>query len=350
MAFNNLGRELYERTLDMAGKSILLKKKKDAVRLLKESPDDFLDKLSATAYRCGRPHKFEALKQALHWVGDYNTVTHYFVDIGKTTLKEYNDSVQGFSSQQFFDLGDEYTVEINFEFGTVLLNFTSFSEDTSLSINGHKILGSFDLFASIDREVTNGFTAPITTPITTAYLGEDNRLLLAYVPGGLLSLGTKHKTVDAVYNDHPCKIELIRGKADDIHVALLSAALMSVIHVLAVKNTVQIRNNKKSQHPTKTTNTPHVKHDHVHIIYDDKVVPLQRYISEHPSEYVYKGGHHASPVPHVRRGFYRKSRGRGDYDLVNGEYIYVGDKQGKYSYVSATHVGTKNDTVIIYKA
>lgn len=350
MAFNNLGRELYERTLDTAGKNILLKKKKNAVKLLKDNPEGFLTELSAIAYRCGRPHKFEALKQALHWVEDYSKTTHYFVEINdNTTLGEVSNLLTDFNSEKILELGKEYTVEVNFDYGTLLLNFTQF-EDGYLNINGHNIVGALDVFASIDRSITESFTAPLTTPITTVYLGENNRLLLAYVPGGLLSYGTKHKTAKAVLEGETYNMELISGKPDDAYVSLLSAGLIGIFQILSVKNTVKIRNSKRNK-ASENSSAP-VKADQAcaHVIYEDKVVPLQRYITEHASEYVYKGGHHASPVPHERRGFYRRSNGRGDYNFVNGDYIYVGGKQGKYSWVPSTHVGGKNDTVIIYKA
>lgn len=66
----------------------------------------------------------------------------------------------------------------------------------------------------------------------------------------------------------------------------------------------------------------------------DKVIHLHTYVKEY--SYVgnqeYKGGHHKSPIEHNRRGYYRRSRGVGDYDYVNGEFVYVGKKQGKYSF------------------
>lgn len=82
----------------------------------------------------------------------------------------------------------------------------------------------------------------------------------------------------------------------------------------------------------------------------DVYVPLTAYFAHERKTTVYKGGHHASPKEHDRRGYYRKSRGRGDYDLVNGEIKYVGNMKGKYSLVSPTHVnGEKSSTVKIYK-
>lgn len=72
---------------------------------------------------------------------------------------------------------------------------------------------------------------------------------------------------------------------------------------------------------------------------DDKYISLAVYNSNTRERKEPKGGHHASPVEHDRRGFYRKSRGRGDYDLIDGQYVYVGDMKGRYSKVAPTHVG-----------
>lgn len=79
----------------------------------------------------------------------------------------------------------------------------------------------------------------------------------------------------------------------------------------------------------------------------DTYVPLAEYKTV-KSEY--KGGHHRSPVPHSRRGFYRRSRGRGDYELINNKFVYVGEMQGHYSYVTATSVNSdkKRNNVRVY--
>lgn len=86
---------------------------------------------------------------------------------------------------------------------------------------------------------------------------------------------------------------------------------------------------------------------------DDKIVmlPLHEYVKEYREshKHEYKGGHHASPVAHTRRGYYRKSRKHGDYIKQGDQFIYVGNKQGDYSFVRATHVNSKNDRVIVYQ-
>lgn len=91
----------------------------------------------------------------------------------------------------------------------------------------------------------------------------------------------------------------------------------------------------------------HVVHEDVS---EDRIVPLHVYTKEYePSIHgESKGGHHASPVEHDRRSHYRKSRGRGDYELVDGKMVYVGDMKGHYSLVNSTHVNGKKKS-IIYK-
>ena len=82
----------------------------------------------------------------------------------------------------------------------------------------------------------------------------------------------------------------------------------------------------------------------------DKLVPLHLYVKEYePSvRSSYKGGHHASPIEHDRRAYYRRSRGVGDYELRDGQFINVGKGNGKYSLVTATHVnGVKKS--VVYK-
>lgn len=85
----------------------------------------------------------------------------------------------------------------------------------------------------------------------------------------------------------------------------------------------------------------------------DKIVmlPLHEYVKEyresHPQEY--KGGHHASPVAHMRRGYYRKARKHGDYVKKGDKFTYVGNGEGNYCFVRATQVNNKTDRVLVYQ-
>lgn len=130
--------------------------------------------------------------------------------------------------------------------------------------------------------------------------------------------------------------------------------------ILAVTYAISCYINRKeiaygSTRTRKPVDTPkvHIRHS----IGDraDKIVmlPLAEYVKtyEPAKPYEYKGGHHASPISHVRQAFYRKSRGRGDYERQGEDFVYVGDMQGSYSYVSETVVNKDKvaDTVTIYQ-
>lgn len=79
----------------------------------------------------------------------------------------------------------------------------------------------------------------------------------------------------------------------------------------------------------------------------ERVLPLVQYIKEYcPSKpYVYKGGHHKSPVSHPRSGYYRRSK-CGDHVLRDGEFVKVPKGMGSYTYVQPTLVNADKDSVL----
>lgn len=86
---------------------------------------------------------------------------------------------------------------------------------------------------------------------------------------------------------------------------------------------------------------------------NDKVImlPLVEYVKEYKASipYVYKGGHHASPVAHQRSGYFRKSK-QGSYIRTDTGFKFVGKGNGDYTYVQPTVVNNKTDRIIIFKA
>lgn len=144
----------------------------------------------------------------------------------------------------------------------------------------------------------------------------------------------------------------VLSKPDDLaglHLPPADTVLRIINHVLYCYNNraCLIRKNGKARKKYEScrVHTPSLEKNKT-----DIYVPLTAYFAHERKTTVYKGGHHASPKEHDRRGYYRKSRGRGDYDLVNGEIKYVGNMKGKYSLVSPTHVnGEKSSAVKIYK-
>ena len=91
--------------------------------------------------------------------------------------------------------------------------------------------------------------------------------------------------------------------------------------------------------------TPDIQHK-------DKVVmlPLHEYVADYKAShpYEYKGGHHASPTAHTRRGYYRRSK-HGDY-IRNADNTFTKVEKGKgnFTFVKPTVVNSKTDRVTVY--
>ena len=80
------------------------------------------------------------------------------------------------------------------------------------------------------------------------------------------------------------------------------------------------------------------------IVYSNTVV--SRSSADKP-KHVSKGGTHRSPVEHDRSGHYRRVKSnRGDFILVDGEYIKVEDKTGTHCYVRPSHINGRKGTVV----
>ena len=79
----------------------------------------------------------------------------------------------------------------------------------------------------------------------------------------------------------------------------------------------------------------------------ERVMPMFTYVKEYcPSKpYVYKGGHHKSPVSHTRSGYFRRSR-CGDHILKDGEFVKVEKGLGQYTYVAPQLVNASKDSVL----
>ena len=79
----------------------------------------------------------------------------------------------------------------------------------------------------------------------------------------------------------------------------------------------------------------------------ERVMPMFTYVKEYcPSKpYVYKGGHHKSPVSHTRSGYFRRSR-CGDHILKDGEFVKVAKGLGQYTYVAPQLINASKDSVM----
>lgn len=72
--------------------------------------------------------------------------------------------------------------------------------------------------------------------------------------------------------------------------------------------------------------------------YHERIVNLNKYVQERVREKKeWQGGHHASPVPHMRSGYYRRCK-NGEYVIKDGQYVKVPRGQGRFVYVSPCSV------------
>ncbi len=155
--------------------------------------------------------------------------------------------------------------------------------------------------------------------------------------------------------------ERINGR--DYHIAKMNEQLITTIYDFQLPNPSEIIDavsyalycygnmpvlNRKNGRVARTykEHKVHISNNHT----GDKYVPLHTYADEyHPAiKQEWKGGHHSSPVPHDVRGYYRKSRGRGNYDLKDGKFVFVGNMKGEYSFVESFKTGKDKQEKVIY--
>ena len=350
--FRNLGREIYEETLNRTANDVLGKKKKDLLRILGEDAKFNLNNLKVMASRTGRTPKFENLKQALSFTLRYKNIAHYYVD---TTGFENRQDTLNSNWSILRELGSYNTIEFNIDDETTIIAyFTDLSDDSKediLWVDDKRVVATVYLFAKFNGYNYKKF---FLAPATIAYILEDDSILYAYVDKHPVGRSTTHYTQLFRMDTLKFPIEIARDE-NELMRSYFGMTLVCAEQIVSVKNSVKIVKRKsitKSESSSKRVASS-VKLNVVHIMSEDHLVPLQKYLYEYSesTRKPYQGGTHASPIPHERRGHYRKSRGKGDYILEDGEFKYVGDMKGNYSWVSATKVNeNKKNNVVIYKA
>lgn len=142
-------------------------------------------------------------------------------------------------------------------------------------------------------------------------------------------------------------------ESEEYNIRLTQTTLQMLMAVLAdLTYIAYVYNNRGTLNRSNGKARKHYEQHKVHVVREDatvdKIIPLHVYAKEYEPSIrgEGKGGHHASPVEHDRRSHYRRSRGRGDYELVDGKMVYVGEMRGHYSLVSSTHVSGKKKSVI----
>lgn len=351
MSFNNFGRELYNEAINKVARDVLLKKKKDLERLMKgKTSEEVISYVRGVAKRSGRISKFEANKQALGFALNYESGMHYFVDFASSSIS-IGAGVN--SAKIIHEVGNDYTIEFTVTDELTMLGRYIYlgddAEDCQIFIDGKRVYSCIVLFGKVYYPTAK--SVPVTQPITIAYLLEDTAYF-ASCGSHPLTINCARKSVKFKFGEHMTEINIL--EASEFLEACFDTFLLCAKSVYDVQKSVKVRKRRNVSNETSTSSSTQKNVSVPSVVYEDKLVTLQRYIYEYePSiKRESKGGHHASPIEHDRKDFYRKSRGRGDYELVDGKFVYVGNKEGHYSYVPKTHVNGKDGKkpVLIYKA
>lgn len=132
--------------------------------------------------------------------------------------------------------------------------------------------------------------------------------------------------------------------------SITEAGLASPIEILGfVMSLVDkyVNREKLSRKPTESGSLRSIMIEHENVDEDTtKVLSLYQYTKEYKQSkpYVYKGGHHKSPVSHPRSGYYRRCK-HGDYVLEDNEFKKVTKGLGQFTYVRPTLVNANKDSV-----
>jgi hypothetical protein len=358
MGFDNYGRWLYNRSLEVIPNSVFGMKKKDYSHLLSSVEDKkklINEKLYKMASYTGRRTNFAVTHDAIDLTAHYDSILHFYysaLNIDWTIFDYINDV-------KITDV-PELTIEMPTGDGDIwFVHVKPFMDGIPLTYKDKYKWAENGLVASVYLNNAKEFSAncmyskykDVTPIFGLAILKDEYHISVgpAYKFDASLVKLSKNSTL-GIYNlidldsDKPVNAYFVRMSYKIIY------AIMYCVHCYNHRDTIQKAGSV--EHKIYKEHAVHVVRsstDNEKAEITDKLVNLNAY--HVTGEYTYKGGHHSSPIEHDRKGFYRKSRGRGDYNLVDGFYIFVGNKQGAYSYVRATHVnGTKpaSKTVKVY--
>ena len=375
--FSNLGRQIVDSAVTYMSREVLKKKKKDLIRIMEKEGDNTPSYLMSVARRTHNTDAFERNVSGFSVALDYKSATHYYV----ASLPEaiaITHTPSGGIMECLDTFGDVSTIETSVPDIDIFAQIINLSKDKfsegDVTINGKAIAYSFHVFLR-SKERPFGL---VHYPLFYVYVGEDYKTLF-FIANHCHPMSSAFSTLPAVFtlDGSPYNVDIV--DVSDKHSALITAIYERLTNCIAYiySEISRCKSNKIKEDDAsaflmdflnkaingkldkstteKSVRAVSVAHESkVEVEVEDKLVPLHRYLKEYAPtvKRVSKGGHHASPVPHDRRGYYRKSRGRGDYDLINGEFVFVGDMQGTYSWVSATHVGnkkSKKEQTLIYK-
>lgn len=356
MGFDNYGRWLYNRSFEIIPNSVFGMKKKDYSHLLSSVEDKkqlINEKLYRMASYKGKHSDFMIVQDAIDLTAHYDSILHFYYDkwdIDWTSFNSINDV-------KICDV-PELTIEMPVGDGrTWFAHVKPFIDSVPSAYSSSYKWAEKGLSVVLYLNTADGLNANC---LFSKYKEIAPAFKITVIPGKYyISVGDAYeysnKLVDMT-NESNINISNVinpdSDKAVNTYFSYVSYnviyAIMYCVHCYNHRATIS----KPGKHKTSKLHEVRIvqiSKDDIKAEPTDKLVDLMTYCSA--EKHAYKGGHHSSPVEHDRKGFYRRSRGKGDYDLVDGNFIWVGNKQGYYSYVRSTHVnGVKSvkKTVKVY--
>ena len=365
MKFQNFARSHFDFGVNILAQSQFKMKKKLFLQKLRSQPREDMFKMLNRVLYSGKSLSIQTLLYLMRHAYDFDKALRFYVkDVPKLTdemvntdisiLLRHSDSI----IVETFVMGETpVTIELTRNFSTPCID----------AEYAYRVDIVPDVKTIIDEHKENypGLTLPVEMsiePACTLFIAEDFKEYI--VTTGRFSLVSRKAkdpgimTVDEAgyrYEVNILKRDAALDENSEIAfntegfcstlASVATRALVYTAYMYANRGSLTRKNGKARK------SYEHSQVHHVHkesAVVEDKLVPLHEYVKEYePSEHKdYKGGHHASPAEHDRRAYYRRSRGVGDYDLVDGSFVNVGKGNGKYSLVRSTHVdGTKTKKV-----
>lgn len=362
--FDNNARGLYEDGLRYIASDLVGIKKKDLIRKMNNFSDcdKFMDWVIKSAILRGKSRLVDEMVATLAYCYDFESAKRFYIpkSVRNSDVEDINVS----ADELFKDIDGAVYIETMAKDLKVILRCSKLDVPINLSSASYKYciniftyesdilnktLVVYDTYKSIAKYAkfmsvlfTEDFEKfSVIVPKSNEFINK----CCDVVPLTMIS-GEERAQVDVLVS-----LEYSSGKHKETASAIFSIAQIAqncakyVMYCYNNRYTLSRKNGKARRH---------YESNKVYTAKEDKsvdtLISLRTYVKEYESstESVYKGGHHASPIEHDRCAYYRKSRGVGDYDLVNGEFVYVGSKKGSYSYVKPTHVNGKKK-FIVYK-
>lgn len=335
--FKNVTREFYEREVSYIASNICKCKKKDLIKKLEAFSNDEDCWAYINKYFALRGMFLTTPKEVTDYVYAFGKAKRYFVADTKSITEQTTNL--DFLDNLFEDDCNFAFIETEISNNMVVLLCERFSKPI---VCGPVLLG---------YKITQYIGVPSIPSITylaSTYVTYDLSGLIRTIPSHTKRSckvpteiatidGDKRDCITAETPDNSKAIALLYLIEKSVDVACYVGKCIKNRYSLTRKNGKVAKEYERAKVHVATTESK-----------TDTLVLLHKYAKEY--SYVgkreSKGGHHKSPIAHDRTGFYRKSRGAGDYEYINGEFVFVGDKKGHYSWVRATRVTGKKANVI----